>query len=29
LIAIVIIASLTVLGTELQNHFNEVTSNLN
>jgi len=29
LIALVIIAALTVLGTELQNHFNEVSSNLN
>ena len=29
LIAIVIIASLTVLGTQLQTHFNEISSNLN
>ena len=29
LIALVIIASLTVLGTQLQAHFNEVSSNLN
>jgi pilus assembly protein Flp/PilA len=28
LIAITIILSLTVLGTQLQNHFNEVSSNL-